>query len=261
MKRLLEQKLANPELRMSFNRDNDQFRVEWKTSRKGLTIQLPPLIAKYNRDGEKAIDDLLYDIKEALKIMNEQQQLKGMEKHIYPVIRSTSFPTESNGKQLVTREHTAETRIYYALDLEKSYRLIDAEMIAQEGWTETHLHEMAMFNLRALKNDYKTDELRDNIFYFVASQDGYDASRILNEPFLEEMAGKCKGEIAISVPHQDVMIIADIQNETGYDILAQMSMRFFAEGRIPITSLSFIYEDKKLEPIFIMAQNKPKNKK
>ena len=32
------------------------------------------------------------------------------------------------------------------------------------------------------------------------------------------------GTMAIAIPHQDVIIIADVQNETGYDILAQMAM-------------------------------------
>lgn len=69
------------------------------------------------------------------------------------------------------------------------------------------------------------------------------------------------GELAIGVPHQDVLLFADIHNEMGYDILAQMMMQFFAEGQIPITSLPFLYEDKKLEPIFILAQKKPKRDK
>src|SRR5699024_12044008 len=97
------------------------------------------------------------------------------------------------------------------------------------------------FNLRSLDNDYKKDTVADNDFYFVATQDGYDASRILNEAFLEEMLANSKGELAVAVPHQDVLIFADIRNKAGYDILAHMTMIFFAEGRIPITSLSFIY--------------------
>lgn len=261
MKRMLEEKLANPNWRFSYNQKNDQFRVEWKDSQKGITIDIPPLIAKYEDRGEEAITQIVFDIKEALKIMNEEHVLQGNEKRIYPVIRSTSFPTESNGKQLVTKDHTAETRIFYALDLGKSYRLIDETMLRKQKWTKDHLHEMALFNLRSLSNKYKTDEVQGNTYYFIATQDGYDASRILNEALLEEIAEKCTGEIAISVPHQDVLIVADIHNPTGYDVLAQMTMRFFSEGRIPITSLSFIYENKQLEPIFIMARTKPQHKK
>lgn len=257
MKRMLEKKLANDNYRTSYNRENSQFRIEWKESKKGLTVELPQLIAKYNQRGEDAVNEIVEDIEEALKLMNENHSLAGMEKNIYPVIRATSFPEESGGKQLVTTEHTAETRIYYALDLQSSYRLIDKVMLEEENLSAESLHEMAMFNLRSLPKEYNTDEVNKNTFYFLATQDGYDASRILNESFLNDMKKKCEGEMAVAVPHQDVLIIADVTNDSGYDILAQMTMRFFSEGRVPITALPFIYENNELEPIFILAQNKP----
>ncbi|MGX9933132.1 DUF1444 domain-containing protein [Virgibacillus salarius] len=258
LKKILEERLANEAYRTSYNRDKDTFRIEWKESKKGMTITLPNVVAKYNQRGEVAIVELEEHIKEALRIMNEEHHLSGMEKQIYPVIRSTSFPTTTKAEiDLVYKDHTAETRVFYALDLGNSYRLIDEDLLDKEGWTKEHIDEIATFNLRSLPVDYKEDQVAGNDFYFIATQDGYDASRILNEAFLEEMKANSKGELAIAVPHQDVLIITDVQNKTGYDILAQMTMKFFAEGRIPITSLPMIYEDKTLEPIFILAKNKP----
>ncbi|HLQ71961.1 MAG TPA: DUF1444 domain-containing protein [Bacillota bacterium] len=262
MKKMLEERIASPELNTSFNRTKDTYRIEWKASKQGVTITLPNVIAKYNERGVEAIDELEEHIMESLRIMNEKYELTGMEPHIYPVVRATSFPDKTkSGVSLVTREHTAETRVYYALDLGKSYRLIDKPMLEKEGWTENRIHEIAGFNVRSLTTDYKRDQVAGNDYYFIAKQDGYDASRIFNEAFLEEMKANAKGELAVAVPHQDVLIIADIQNKTGYDILAQMTMKFFAEGRIPITSLPFIYEEGKLEPIFILAKNPPTKKR
>lgn len=258
MKKKLEERLKNENWRTSFDRDKDTFRVEWKDTKQGMTISIPNMIGKYNQRGEKAIDELESHIKEALRIMNQTPELSGMEKNIFPVIRSTSFPTETKrGKKLVTKDHTAETRIFYAVDLGKSYQLLDEELLKKEGWNKAHIDEVASFNIRSLSTKPKKDTVADNDFYFIATQDGYDASRILNDAFLEEMQANAKGEVAVAVPHQDVLIIADIINGTGYDILAQMTMKFFAEGRIPITSLPFIYENKKLEPIFILAKNRP----
>ncbi|MRH42820.1 DUF1444 family protein [Aquibacillus halophilus] len=260
MKNILDERLKNPDWHTSFNRDKDIFRVEWKDTRQGISITIPNVIAKYEQKGEEALEDLEYHIKEALKIMNETHELTGEEKSIYPVIRSTSFPTKTKkGLKLVYSEHTAETRIYYALDLGKTYKLIDEEMLKKESWTMERIREISIFNVRSLPSNLKQDRVADNDFYFMSSQDGYDASRILNESLLEEMKANSKGDLAVAVPHQDVLIIADIQNDMGYDILAQMMMKFFAEGRVPITSLPFIYENKKLEPIFILAKNKPTN--
>lgn len=135
LKRILEKRLDDPKYRTSYNRDKDSFRIEWKDSKKGMSIKLGNVVAKYNQRGEIALDDLLNHIVEALRIMNEEHEITGKEKQIYPVIRSTSFPTETNaGKKLVAKDHTAETRIFYALDLGKSYRLIDETMLEKEKW-------------------------------------------------------------------------------------------------------------------------------
>ncbi|CQR48168.1 hypothetical protein BN1058_02517 [Paraliobacillus sp. PM-2] len=261
LKRILDKKLNYDTWRTSFNRDKDTYRVEWRDTHKGITITLPNVIAKYEQKGDVAIDDLVYHITEALAIMNQTPTLEGKEKSVFPVIRSTSFPKKTkSGVPLMFTEHTAETRIYYALDLGKTYQLIDQPLLEKEGWTMDRLKEVASFNLRSLTTKPKQEQVAGNDFYFVSTNDGYDASRILNESFLEEMRLNAKGELAVAVPHQDVLILVDIQNDTGYDILAQMTMKFFAEGRVPITSLSFIYEDKKLEPIFILAKNRPTQK-
>ncbi|SDK44221.1 DUF1444 domain-containing protein [Sediminibacillus albus] len=258
MKKKLEDRLNHPEWNTSFNRDKDTFRIEWKHSRQGITVTIPNIIAKFERRGEEALDELEDHIGEALRIMNQTNQLTGKEKNIFPVIRATSFPKKTkSGKMMVWSEHTAETRIYYALDLGNSYQLIDEEMLEKESWTKERIEEVSSFNVRSLSRDLKHDKVADNDFYFMAAQDGYDASRILNESLMEEMKANSKGELAVAVPHQDVLIFADIQNKMGYDILAQMTMKFFAEGRVPITSLPFLYEDKHLEPVFILAKNRP----
>ncbi|MFC0522284.1 DUF1444 domain-containing protein [Pontibacillus salicampi] len=260
MKKMLDERLQHPDWRTSFNRDKDVYRIEWEDTKDGIEISLPGIIAKYEQRDKEALDDLEEHIREALKIMRETQTLVGKEKDIYPVIRASSFPTESNeGVPLVFDEHTAETRMYYALDLGKSYRLIDENMLQEEGLEQERLREIARFNVRSLSVETKQDEVAGNMFYFLSTNDGYDASRILNEVLLEEMKAQSVGELAVAVPHGDVLIFADIRNAQGYDVLAQMTMKFFAEGRVPITSLPFLYEDKKLEPIFILAKNKPNN--
>ncbi|KKI91642.1 hypothetical protein WQ54_13535 [Bacillus sp. SA1-12] len=260
MAELLKGKLNNPEWRFDFDREKDSLRIEDFNTKKGVTLSLPGIIAKWETLKDKAIDEVVYYVEEALTVMNKKQELTGKEKSIFPVIRSTSFPSESNeGIPLCFSEHTAETRVYYALDLGKTYRLIDEKMMEKEGWTREQLKEVSSFNIRSLKTKVNEDKVAGNIFYFFNANDGYDASRILDESLLHSFAAKIEGKMAIAVPHQDVLIIADIRNHTGYDILAQLTMSFFASGTVPITALSFLYEDYKLEPIFILGKNKPVN--
>ncbi|MEC2078249.1 DUF1444 domain-containing protein [Metabacillus fastidiosus] len=256
---LIKEKLSNEQWSFEFDREKDMLRIENKTTDKGVSLSLPGIIAKWENKKEEAIDEVVYYVKEALNVMGKQQELTGKEKSVFPVIRSTSFTKETKeGIELVFADHTAETRIYYALDLGNTYRLIDVKMMEREGWNIEQLKEMAIFNLRSLETKVKADNVAGNIFYFFNANDGYDASRILNESILQSYEEKIEGKMAVAVPHQDVLIIVDVRNETGYDILAQLTMSFFASGTVPITALSFLYEDNRLEPIFILGKNRPK---
>lgn len=255
MKNILIERLQSGNWTVTYDHKSEQLRIEDKETNKGITISIQTIVSKWEERKEQAIDEVVYYVEEALKAMAEKHSLTGKEKNIFPVIRSASFPTESkDGKKLIFEEHTAETRIYYALDLGTSYRLIDLDLLEQEGWQEEQVKQVARFNIRSLESKYKTDEVAGNQFYFINTNDGYDASRILNDSLLEQMEGKITGTMAVAVPHQDVLIFADIRNDQGFKILGQMTMYFFTEGRVPITALPFIYENKELEPIFVLAQ-------
>ncbi|QGG52758.1 DUF1444 domain-containing protein [Lysinibacillus pakistanensis] len=257
---LLKQRLNEEKFNFDFDKKQDKLRLNHKKTGKGMELSLPGILAKYNEKQEAAVEEVVYTIEQTFQAM-EQEKEQGFQAstQIYPVIRSTSYPKASKeGHAFITTEHTAETRIFYALDLGKTYRFLDESMLEVLQLTEEQIREMARFSVKTLPTVYKKDEVAGNIFYFVNANDGYDASRILNESFLKEMSTIIEGDMTLSVPHQDVLIIGDIRNETGYDVLAQMSMHFFTVGTVPITSLSFIYEDGELEPIFILAKNRVK---
>jgi len=259
MKRELERRLQKENRAIHYDREKETIRFENLETGKGITVSLSNVVSKWHEEQDKAIDEVVYYVEEALGVMGTEQKISGNERKIFPVIRSTSFPLESTeGNHFITDSHTAETRIYYALDLGNTYRLVDNELLQKEGWDIEKIREMAQFNLRSLSTKMKKDTVAGNDYYFLNTNDGYDASRILNEKFLKEMSEKVEGDMAVAVPHQDVLIICDIRNDTGYDILAQMTMSFFTNGHVPITALSFIYENGELEPIFIMAKNRRK---
>ncbi|WP_226680532.1 DUF1444 domain-containing protein [Sutcliffiella horikoshii] len=261
IKRLMEEKLSHPNWVFTYDREKESLRVEDKETQKGISIALQGVLSKYEQANDlNAIEEYVYYVKEALTSMKMPVQLNGAERHIYPVIRSTSFPTTSNDIPLVYDDHTAETRIYYAVDLGKSYKLIDEQLLQRENLTKNTIKEMAMFNVRSLPTNMKEDVVAGNTFYFVRSNDGYDASRILNDSFLDSFKNQVSGTMTVSVPHQDVLILSDIKNEVGYDILAELTMSFFVNGKIPITALSFLYEEGELEPIFILGKDNKKNK-
>ncbi|WP_414046988.1 DUF1444 family protein [Macrococcus equi] len=239
-----------------FDRKEETLRVERLDNHKGLTIKLAPVAAKYKEKNEQIIDEVLYYINETIQAMGNTSLPSGAK--IMPVIRSTSFPKEQNDVPFLISEHTAETNIYYAIDLGKTYRLIDSEVIKELEIDEQHIKEQALFNVQGLKASFKRDVVAGNTFYFFNANDGYDASRILNKQLLKDFDERITGDMLVATPHADVLIIADIQNENGYDVLAQMTMSFFANGLVPITSLSFQYKEGQLTPVFILGKNNAK---
>lgn len=256
MRDTLKSRLTHLEVQYQFNRDQESLRIYRTDNQKGVTVKLSPIVAKYNKGQKNIIDEIVYYVEETIHQMQDEAHKILNEKRIMPVIRATSFPTQTKeGNDFVTENHTAETRIYYALDLGKSYRLIDESLLKDLNLTEQQINEMALFNVRKLDNPYKTDEVKGNIFYFINTNDGYDASRVLNASLLSSFEDKIEGEMLIALPHQDVLIIADIRNKTGYDIMAHMTMEFFTNGLVPITSLSLGFEKGRFEPIFILGKN------
>ena len=254
----IQQKLGAEKFHYTYDEKQDKLRVEHKELGKGLDISIAGVLSKFELKKEIAIDEVLYTVSQTFDAM-ERETTQGFDSSakIFPVIRSTSFPKASKeGASFIMEEHTAETRVYYAVDLGKTYRLVDESMLSQLSLTEDQVKEAAKFSVKQLSTPLKRDEVSGNVYYFLNSNDGYDASRILNKAFLNDMKTKVEGEMTVSVPHQDVLIIGDIRNEVGYDVLAQMTMHFFTVGMVPITSLSFVYDNDKLEPIFILAKNK-----
>ncbi|GAA3320378.1 hypothetical protein GCM10020331_031140 [Ectobacillus funiculus] len=94
-------------------------------------------------------------------------------------------------------------------------------------------------------------------FTFFNQNDGYDASRVLDDSLLIDMKGQIEGDMVVAVPHQDVLIVADLRNEIGYDIIAQMTMKFFSlKVAFQLPLFLFMYENKELEPIFLFLGKK-----
>src|SRR5699024_7802863 len=87
----LDKRLANKKYETSYNRDKHTSLIEWAETKRGITIRLPNVVAKYNERGDEAIDELINHVNESLKIMNETPELAGKEKYVFPVIRASSF--------------------------------------------------------------------------------------------------------------------------------------------------------------------------
>jgi uncharacterized protein YtpQ (UPF0354 family) len=229
-------------------------------SDKGLLVTLDDLFRKVEeepKEEKKWIADLVQRIQATLKATQVEQKLEGKEGRIYPVLRHPSTPNSTNdGMAFISREHTAESVIYYALDLGTSYVLIHQNHLREAGWTEEKLHELAIHNLSQLDSTPKMDQVGENEFYFISRGDGYSASRVLNPKLLEWMERKVSGTLGVSFPHQDVLVFADIKDKKGYQVLSQIAMDFSVRGDIPISSIPYVCENGELEPYMTVSTSR-----
>ena len=210
MRDKLKARLIHLNVDFKFDREEETLRIYRTDNHKGVTIKLNAIVAKYEEQKDKIIDEIVYYVEEAIAQMGDHSLEKMENIKIMPVVRATSFDKKTKeGHSFIYSEHTAETNIYYALDLGKSYRLIDESMLKTLNMTEQQIKEVSLFNVRKLKNKYSTDEVKGNIFYFINSNDGYDASRIHNTSFLNEVQEQCEGEKLVADHHQYVLIIDD----------------------------------------------------
>ena len=248
-----------PSLKINERRteENSIFILEYNSKKAKVDIDsfVRKLGEKKSAKSDKKIEEFVYYIvenflsQEKLAEFNE----KNTEENIIPVIRATSFNKE-NKKNLLKLSHTNETDIYLAYNFDKGYKLLDDKILEQINKTKEELYEIAKINLAKLPLKYNKDEVAGNIFYFLNAKDGYDGARFLDKNVLDYFYKKIGGDYYIGLPHQDTLIIADVKNKKGLEILQKMMVHFFTEGLVPITTITFKYNGKDVESLFIFVE-------
>lgn len=207
-----------------------------------------------NLKSDKKVDEFIYYIVENLQLQ-KGDQLKGISKedlldNVYPVLRAKGF-NKGNKNNLIMFPHTNETTTYLAFDFKTGYKLLTNDILEKYNIVKETLLDAAFNNLEKLPLNYNLDEVAGNKFYFLNAKDGYDGARFLNKKVLDYFFEKIGGEYYIGLPHQDTLIIADIKNKKGLEILQKMMVHFFTEGLVPITTITFKYDGNKVESLFI----------
>jgi uncharacterized protein YtpQ (UPF0354 family) len=237
--------------------EEDRLQVKRRADGRPIVPDIP-LEPLYRRVEEKpderrtAIYAFVSRVLAAVRGQTADRSLAGRESRIYPVLRHASLLRETPDRWLF-RPHTEETVILYALDHGEGYTLIEREALAEAGWSEEILHGYAMANLKELPVPVKTEQVGPNRIHFISPRDGYAASRVLLTPMLEEMERNKTGDaLGVAVPHQDVLIVADLHGETGAQLLARLAHDFASKGPVPISPLPFFWERGELVPFLVV---------
>ena len=250
-----------PTLKIHEKKENDSsiFILEYKNSKAKIDIDsfVKKLGNKKNSLSDKKIDEFIYYIVSNFeaqeKISTSNLNKEDLLEHVFPVVRSTSF-NKDNTQNLIKLNHTNETDIYLVYDFENGYKFLDRKVTEQLLISDKELFDFAKGNLEKLSLKYNKDSVQGNDFYFLNAKDGYDGARILDEKVLNYFYEKIGSDFYVGLPHQDTLIIADVKNKKGLEILQKVMVHFFAEGLVPITTITFKYDGNKLESYFIFVE-------
>ena len=215
-------------------------------------------VERYPEQRKEALYSFVSHIIGRINGFQDDRELQNQESFVYPVVRHISFTANQPGnRKLVFSEHTSESIVLYAVDRGKGYMLIDHAMLQEAGWSQEELHEYSMANLRKLPFTVRTQVVAGNTIHFISPKDGYAASRVLMEELLDEYEQNKKGKtLGVAIPHQDVLILVDIQDESGIQLLARLTYDFASKGDVPISPFPFFYENHSLESYIVVQHSK-----
>jgi uncharacterized protein YtpQ (UPF0354 family) len=217
-------------------------------------------VEQYPEQRREALYTLVQRVLGSVHGYTVDRTLTGKEAYIYPVLRHHSFLRHAGDETTyVSRPHTSETVIVYALDQKTGYFIIEASMLEEAGWTVEQLHAYAMDNLRKLEVSVRTQQVGNQLIHFINPADGYAASRILLDSLLQQYDQTKRGQmLGVAIPHQDVLIIADLADDHGAQLLARLAYDFASKGPVPITPIPFLYEHGELVSYLVVQKGKNK---
>jgi uncharacterized protein YtpQ (UPF0354 family) len=106
----------------------------------------------------------------------------------------------------VERELVADLVIFYAFDVGSPYELVANRDLVRLGVSPYELHEHALANLRALNLDVRAHQGERPLM--LTAGGNFEATLILLPEFWESIAEMVRGQIVVSVPGRDLLLVA-----------------------------------------------------
>lgn len=128
-----------------------------------------------------------------------------------PRLRAQIVPIEyrTSGLKLLSRDFSRQVIIAYAVDSPESYQLVTEEMAARWGVEAAAIQDAAVKGLEKISTDLeiaaKDAANGPGRFATIATQDGYDAARILAPRFLARLRSALADTVVIGIPNRDFL--------------------------------------------------------
>ena len=135
------------------------------------------------------------------------------------------------------------------LDFPQSVRYVRESEAAGTGQGFDDLLEIALANLyeRTEGELYELGDEQTGKMYILATQDGYDATRILLSPMLERLAARVRGELVIAIPNRDFFVAFGNASPLLVGQIGKQVRRDSQTKPYPLTSALFTFRNGQLE--------------
>ena len=196
-------------------------------------------------------DSLIRTLREADESATPLAQLDL--KRLMPLLKSRSLLDEvarSGVEAIAWRPFICDDVIVtLVLDFPQSVRFVKQTELETEGKDFDDLLEMALSNLytHSRGDVYELGDDKTGKLFVLATQDGYDATRILLAPLLERLAQKVSGRLVIGIPNRDFFIAFGNANPVLVGQIGQQVKQDARSRNYPLTSALFTFGDGQLK--------------
>ncbi len=134
------------------------------------------------------------------------------------------------------------------LDFPQSVRFVRQDEVETSDKDFDDLLEVALANLyaRSAGDVYELGDEQTGKMFVLATQDGYDATRILIAPLLERLAQQVSGQLVIGIPNRDFFIAFGNANPMLVGQIGQQVKQDAHTRNYPLTSTLFTFRDGEL---------------
>lgn len=144
---------------------------------------------------------------------------------------------------------TADVIVTLVIDSKESVRYVRAWEAEASGQSLDDLIETALANLygRSAGDAYEMEAPAGGKIFVLATQDGYDATRILLTPLLERLAEQVKGDLVVGIPNRDFLIAFGDADPAMVQSISQQIARDAHARPYPLTDTLFTFRKGALE--------------
>ncbi|MFA6244462.1 MAG: DUF1444 family protein [Candidatus Hydrogenedentales bacterium] len=174
---------------------------------------------------------------------------------IVPVIKDRGWLTEvrqglaeRGAKEIpepVYEEFGGELLIVYAVDSENSIAFLPPAAMEEANISRGELRLLAASNLKRLLP--KIERAGDNGLYMFTVGGTYEASLLLLDTIWAGMQAEVQGEVVVSVPTRDVLLVTGSENAAGMSKVREIAEAAWKAGPYRLTPQLLVYRDGKFQ--------------